>query len=400
MANGGIGDSLFGSVGSRTGGLNIFTRSGANPGGCKAGTTADDNFFREIIGGGGGRPKQTPTGPPPAQAPDAGLPALPVPTTPLPVPQPLPPPSIPPFGGGGGVGVTVRIGGSAANDAIFRRVGVSIFGRILGPGAILITAAEILAEKIRRQQQKDQQDILDSQAEDQANRDRRQAKDSPVRAIPPLEIPGRSPLPEIGRPIPPKLPPSDLPGMPRTPEFPIDFPIPLPTPGAPIAPPVIPTPEVPLPQAPPIAPPDAPVFGQPAPIFPTTVPLFPFGDLLPFPGPGVLPGIPNVPIGDIIGDPIGDPVPLTPLTPVGPGSVPFPGGNIETLPTPQPVPQPDPARCRPRKCQDDPDDPRERCFKGLYKEARTSTDFTQWVQIDCETGRETGDDNIIDFPGA
>jgi hypothetical protein len=45
-------------------------------------------------------------------------------------------------------------------------------------------------------------------------------------------------------------------------------------------------------------------------------------------------------------------------------------------------------QCKPRKCRDDENDPRLECFKGLYKEGRIDTDFTSWVEIDCETGKE------------
>jgi hypothetical protein len=56
-------------------------------------------------------------------------------------------------------------------------------------------------------------------------------------------------------------------------------------------------------------------------------------------------------------------------------------------------------KCPARRCDDDLDEPRTQCFKGLYREGPLETDFTQWVEIDCITGREVGDaDNVIDFP--
>jgi hypothetical protein len=45
-------------------------------------------------------------------------------------------------------------------------------------------------------------------------------------------------------------------------------------------------------------------------------------------------------------------------------------------------------QCKPRKCRDDENDPRTECFKGLYKEGRIDTDFTQWAEVDCESGKE------------
>jgi len=45
-------------------------------------------------------------------------------------------------------------------------------------------------------------------------------------------------------------------------------------------------------------------------------------------------------------------------------------------------------KCKPRKCDDDLEEPRTECFKGLYRENLAETEFTQWVQIDCLTGRD------------
>jgi hypothetical protein len=49
--------------------------------------------------------------------------------------------------------------------------------------------------------------------------------------------------------------------------------------------------------------------------------------------------------------------------------------------------------CKPRKCQDDENDPRVECFKGLYKEGHIDTDFVPWIEIDCVTGKEKGKGN-------
>jgi len=46
-------------------------------------------------------------------------------------------------------------------------------------------------------------------------------------------------------------------------------------------------------------------------------------------------------------------------------------------------------RCKPcKKCREEEDTPRDECFKGLYRENALETEFTQWVEIDCLTGRE------------
>ncbi len=73
-----------------------------------------------------------------------------------------------------------------------------------------------------------------------------------------------------------------------------------------------------------------------------------------------------------------------------------PGRELGFQPTPQPNADLNPRRCPRKKCDDDLDDPRLDCFKGLYKEGRTDTEFTSWIQIDCETGRELVD-NVVPF---
>ena len=70
---------------------------------------------------------------------------------------------------------------------------------------------------------------------------------------------------------------------------------------------------------------------------------------------------------------------------------PTPTGFIDVIEFPQPVPQPDPARRRCEPCPEkDPPEPRDACFKGLYREGPTTDDveFTEWVEIDCFTGKE------------
>lgn len=102
-----------------------------------------------------------------------------------------------------------------------------------------------------------------------------------------------------------------------------------------------------------------------------------------------------------VGDPrfIAPPVQFPVFRPVGdvfsPPAAPRLPDNLtrfqdDPLQFPQPNPQPDPARQRCKPCKEDNPEPRERCFKGLYREGRldTQVDFTEWAEINCETGVE------------
>jgi len=95
--------------------------------------------------------------------------------------------------------------------------------------------------------------------------------------------------------------------------------------------------------------------------------------------------------------------PLTPIEPVSVGSIPDtilgqvdaifgePVPSFEPLALAQAQPQPGTPtdKCAPVRCEEpDEEEPRLRCYKGLYREQRTSTDFTQWAEVDCNTGRE------------
>lgn len=72
-------------------------------------------------------------------------------------------------------------------------------------------------------------------------------------------------------------------------------------------------------------------------------------------------------------------------------ALPDPFGEVLDFPDPVANPRQDPARqrrCKP--CKEDNPKPRERCFKGLYREGAldTQVDFTKWAEIDCITGVE------------
>jgi hypothetical protein len=93
------------------------------------------------------------------------------------------------------------------------------------------------------------------------------------------------------------------------------------------------------------------------------------------------------------------------LTGVQSGSVPSPVGSasVTQFPFSQASLQQETSQCRPRRCDDELEEPRNRCFKGLYVEGLTSTEFIQWSPVDCLTGRELSRserDNVIDvdFP--
>lgn len=110
------------------------------------------------------------------------------------------------------------------------------------------------------------------------------------------------------------------------------------------------------------------------------------GTVSPFPGPVSFPVPP--PVATPFRQPVSDPVefasPFEPLTAFEVGEVELP--NPTAFAQPQPQPQ---QRCRPCP-KDDPPEPRTSCFKGLYKEGRMDNeiDFTEWAEIDCETGEE------------
>ncbi len=329
----------------------------------------DVDFFFDFNFGGrpGGRPgRQLPTRAPQVQAAiaAAAVPS-PVPTSPAPSPTPVfrTPPIFP--------------GGPAANDPIFRApktpIGVAALGRLTGLGGLVISAADILVKVVTaaqieslgdiiRQQDREIAEINTSAALEKIARERALEVSKKVEAL--LGAPETFELPQE---LPePQTIPSEIPGIFGPASIPTVSPSPTPAP---------------FPGADPATLPDifpsAPGRTIPAPI-PTGVPA---PVPLPFPLPFGLPF--QIPFSDP--SPIGD-FGLPEPTPIGTGSQ-FDVGTVE-LPFPQPQPQTDPARkCRPRKCDEDGED-RAECFKGLYRESLRSTDFTQWVEVDCVTGRE------------
>lgn len=312
--------------------------------------------------------------------------ALGINPVPVPVPTPAPPPS--PTGGIPGFGNFP--GGPAANDPIFReRLFGRIGGRVLGPGSLILLGADLLIRQLEKDQLERMDDVLERQAEDQARRDRRQERDSALRTI-------SRQIPDF---IGDRLPTPDPETRPRLPRQPVIFP------DAP----------------PPIALPPAgvPPIGVP---FPSQVPEAPPGRVrLPNPRPAAQPsvvvgpgGFENAGIGIDIGRlpflqlpfglsrlRVGDPVPGSSLTQLQEGSVPSEIGAVQEFPVPSLAANPQPETCRPRRCDDELDEQRRECFKGLYREGLFDTDFTQWVEIDCLTGAEVSRDRsatVLDFP--
>ena len=241
-------------------------------------------------------------------------------------------------------------------------------GKLLGVGGFIITAAEILVQTIENRQLKSMGDILEDlqrRIDEQIARRKREraAAEADLRTEKRAAALENAPETFDPTPIPPQVSPeiqsipSAFPGV-----FVGDFPT-----------------------APPASRPSA----QP---FPASLPA-----PVSIPSPSLPPVVAPVslPLPEIIFTPVQiprltvfDPVIVTsPLsaTPTG-QTLGFADVSVQDFPTPQTAPQTDPAKCRPRKCRDDPDDPRTECFKGLYVEGRIDTDFVQWAKVDCETG--------------
>lgn len=279
--------------------------------------------------------------------------------------------------------------GTPANDPVFR---VGIGPRIFNIGGLIITAAQLLAALLEKKQLREMQEELERQRDNIEGIERRGRADTPVRTI------GVEPIIRIGdAPISPDRLPAPIPTVP--PQFPLpdfEFPIGIPPSRAPLPEPMPEAEPVILPVGPPDRPIGVPAEPRrlpvptvpplaPAPVpSPVDIPISPFFITpLPFSAPGPAPFSP----GDPILSPIGDPDLLTPFeTPSVPSG---PEIGFVDLPIESPLPQADTAeRCKPQKCDDDLDEPRTECFKGLYREGFRDTDFTQWVEIDCATGRE------------
>lgn len=284
--------------------------------------------------------------------------------------------------------------------------------RILGVGSIAIEAARVIAGAVERKQLEELDDERKAQERlikkkiRERNRDRklrtigmRTARGAQRSAFPP-EFPSSSP-PERVLSI-PEPQPSRVEIGSTEPEIEFGFPDQSPV----IAPP---TPDSPGPGTSPATSPaetPGPVTLPPTPPAPSTRPASPpasapgFGigtGTIFLPGGAPAPGIGIPPL--FVGFPAQNPANL-PRRGLrrrpAPSPAPAPGGltsfapGVLQLPQPQPVPQTDPAQRRCKPCKEDNPKPRDACFKGLYKEGPldTEVEFTQWVEIDCTTGRE------------
>lgn len=334
----------------------------------------DFNIFIDLFGH--RQPRPPPDDQDAAKFPDPStLGALPFPQpTPAPPPTQLPgtPPPIQDF---------PRAPGS--NDPIFRG---PIFGRLFGLGGVLIALEILILNEIEKRQDKRLNDIIRDQdraiaeaaaqrAADKADREAALRVEKRVRGL--LGAPETfDPTPQIEPPRPDISPgqseaivlfPAGFPGLPDAigdPGFgrdPLEFP------------------EIPPPRV-----------GFPFPV-PTPIPLpAPLGFPIPIPPPVEVPFVDPLTLFDPLPVPSGgvpDNVPVL-------GSAFDPSAGFQ--PNPFANPQLNPERCPQRRCDEDLDDPRIECFKGLYKEGRFDTGFTSWVPIDCDTGRELSD-NVIPF---
>jgi len=286
------------------------------------------------------------------------------------------------------------------SDAVFRK---SIASRAFNLGGLLIFGLEIFIEAANRKQKKKIDDITQRDEEEQLRRDRARARDLEI-----FTIESRADLPTINPDAPEISPDLDPvrpiflpePASPRPDVlFPLEFPIEIefpppsfetaPAPSAPDVSPAIPNPDL-EPVVQPVRFPDPGQFESPNPFgavgqqpfeFPLEVPLI-IGDLLERADPFAQPDL----------TPLESPSVPSPL------QVPTPGldARVDPFAFDQPLSQPFTTpttsasvdRCKPRKCEEDLEEPRTECFKGLYRESILSTDFTAWTEIDCLTGRE------------
>ncbi len=282
-------------------------------------------------------------------------------------------------------------------DVVFKK-GVRLGGtRIFGIGSVIIFGLEVAIDILNRRQKQKIDQITEDSDEDLAGRARRRARESELILIEntadlPTINPDRPdlPLPDVIAPVRIPLPdrlPDALPQ--RAAPLEIEFPLPGTLPS-----------QVPSP------------IGEPLPI---EIPIpSPLAAPVEFPNPGQfeienplqLPGL--SPFQFPLDDPFSVGDPLTGVEPRSvPSPVPQPGAGVDPSvapfsfdqPTGQPAgftaPQTAPAptgetvdRCKPRTCEDELEEPRVECFKGLYREGVLGTDFTAWQQIDCLTGRE------------
>lgn len=270
--------------------------------------------------------------------------------------------------------------GPAANDPVFdiwRSVWKNRLARILGRGSGVVGGAEFMAILL----ESFSKNRLDKAYWD-AVKQRNLAREQRLRTETEVQTIGtETPQP---RPEPPEFPVEDFPQMPRREMPALD-------PGVVIIPGGVP---LPAPSPGPISPPSR----LPAPIPGTGPGYWPGSPLLnPAPGtpwnPLTMPGRVRPPSRKARPQTNpsarprwrpGDPVPLTT---VGPSMIQGQslGMNLQPETAAQTQARRCPARKRKRRRL------RKRCYKGLYKEGRwdDEVDFTKWVRVDCETGRET-----------
>jgi hypothetical protein len=281
-------------------------------------------------------------------------------------------------------------------DVVFKKGVTFGAGRLLGVGGLVITGAEILVKEIEDRQRERMQEILDEQDELQRDKDRRRGRDSAVRTI------------EEARASPP---PGGFPDEPQQP-FIVFEPIILPEFPSRARPSPLPTVDQPAPVRPDfeIAPGVVPA-AQPAPAtipnpVPATAPVvqpFPgqFEQPNPFGLPSLAPSVSPSPltsffVGDLLDSLNPFAQPLTgieaasvPSTVIGAGTaIPIAESGIQPLLQTQTQFQNAQTECKPRQCDDELDEPRTECFKGLYKEGIFDTSFVAWNEIDCLTGKE------------
>jgi hypothetical protein len=283
-------------------------------------------------------------------------------------------------------------------DVVLKKGATVGVGRLFGVGGLIISAAQILVDELEERQLERMQDILDEQDELQRDKDRRRARDSVVETIPV----GRADAPPGGFPDEPQAPfiviqPVFLPEFPSpsrtSPRPTTDQPAPV-RPEFEIAPGVIPAAQ----PAPPAIPSPVPVTSPVVQPFPGQFESpSPFG--LPSPAPSIFPQpLTSFFIGDLLERAIPFESPLTtsevatvPSTGTGTGTgiaIPIADAGIQPLLQTQTQFQQAQTECKPRKCDDEMDEPRTECMKGLYREGFFDTEFVPWNEIDCLTGKE------------
>jgi len=300
--------------------------------------------------------------------------------------------------------------GPAANDPIFSQV-----SRLLRIGGALVAGASFADFIIRKAQ------------EDQINRE--QFEREQVDALTARKLGADNPLPvvlvsdvdlaaaartesEFPRPDFEQLPDAPEISFERITEIPgVQIPFPAQIPSTPTR---TPTPTIPAP-----APAPGPgIFGDPLPDnlpqpgeIPTVSPS-PLPKPAPLPGFGVPGTVPSFPTARPISfprrlpvrfpqfRPVSDPVPRSLVSPKPTSSnLTSPQRGVLRLPQALPQAQPQSQRkCKP--CKEDNPEPREKCYKGLYREGpfTTDVDFTEWAEVDCVTGVELGDSNDLKIP--